>query len=67
MVEALEAYLLQTDPAPDPVSREVTDLVAEAERNLDIVRAEQLADHAGMSLATCRGCSPSTSVSARSG
>ena len=50
MVEALEAYMLQTDPAPDPVSREVTDLVAEAERNFDIVRAEQLADHAGMSL-----------------
>jgi hypothetical protein len=45
-----EAYLLQTDPVSDPVSREVTDLVAEAEWNVDIVWAEQLADHAVMSL-----------------
>jgi len=50
MVEAFEAYMFQTDPAPDPVSRDVSDLVAEAERSIDIVRAEQLADYAGMSL-----------------
>jgi AraC-like DNA-binding protein len=50
MVDACEAYLLQTDPRPDPTGREVTVLVAEAERRNDIDRAEQLADHAGMSL-----------------
>jgi AraC-like DNA-binding protein len=50
MVGACEAYLLQTDPQPDPTGGEVTDLVAEAERRNDIVRAEQLADYAGMSL-----------------
>lgn len=50
MVDVLEAYLLLTTPEPDPISHEVTDLVAEAERRTDIVRAEQLADHAGMSL-----------------
>ena len=52
MVDAFEAYLLQTDPEQDPVSREVTALVAVAERRNDIVRAEQLADHGGMSLRT---------------
>ena len=52
MVDAFEAYLLQTDPEPDPVSQEVTGLVAAAERRNDIVRAEQLADYAGMSLRT---------------
>jgi AraC-like DNA-binding protein len=50
MVDALEAYILQTDPQPDPLSREVTALIAEAEKRNDIVRAEQLADHAAMSL-----------------
>jgi len=50
MVDALEGYLLLANPAPDPVSREVTDLVAEAERRSDIIRAEQLADVAGMSV-----------------
>jgi AraC-like DNA-binding protein len=50
MVDACEAYLLQTDPQPDPTSREVTALVAEAETRNDIIRAEQLANHAGMSL-----------------
>jgi AraC-like DNA-binding protein len=38
------------DPEPDPTGREVTALVAEAERRTDIVRAEQLAAHAGLSL-----------------
>jgi AraC-like DNA-binding protein len=50
MVDALEAYLLSMDPEPDPTGREVTALVAEAERRTDIVRAEQLAAHAGLSL-----------------
>jgi AraC-like DNA-binding protein len=50
MIDALEAYIRQTDPHPDPVSRDVTALVAEAEKRSDIVRAEQLADHAAMSL-----------------
>jgi len=50
MVDAFEAYLLLTNPEPDPISREVTALVAAAERRNDIIRAEQLADHAGMSL-----------------
>ena len=40
MVDACEAYLLQTDPHPDPTSREVAALVAEAESRNDIVRAE---------------------------
>jgi len=50
MVGACEAYLAQTDPQPDPASREITALVAVAETRNDIVRAEQLANHAGMSL-----------------
>jgi AraC-like DNA-binding protein len=52
MVDACEAYLLQIDPQPDPTSREVTALVAEAETRNDIVRSKQLANHAGMSLRT---------------
>ena len=50
MVDALEAYLLDMEPESDPTAREVTGLVAEAERRTDIVRAEQLAAHAGLSL-----------------
>ncbi len=50
MVNALEAYLLGMDPEPDPTAREVTGLVEEAERRPDIVRAEQLAAHVGLSL-----------------
>ncbi len=50
MVRALERYLLSTGPAPDPVGREVTALVTHAEQHTDIVRAEQLARHAGVSL-----------------
>lgn len=51
-VEELEGYLLRTDPQPDPVTRQVTDLVAVAEERTDITRAEALARHAGFSLRT---------------
>jgi AraC-like DNA-binding protein len=50
MVRALEEYLLETEPAPDPAGRDVTALVALAEQRTEIVRAEQLARHAGVSL-----------------
>lgn len=50
MVGALEEYLLDTAPEPDPAARQVTALVEAAERRTDIVRAEQLAAHAGRSL-----------------
>jgi AraC-like DNA-binding protein len=50
MVRVLEDYLLATEPAPDPAGREVTALVAYAEQHTGVVRAEQLARHAGVSL-----------------
>jgi AraC-like DNA-binding protein len=50
MVAAMEEYLLAVDPAPDPTGLQVTELVAEAERNAAITRAEALAAAAGMSL-----------------
>ena len=50
MVAALEAYLLALDPPPDPVVAEVRALVARAEQDRAITRAEQLAEHAGPSL-----------------
>ncbi|AYY15289.1 AraC family transcriptional regulator [Actinobacteria bacterium YIM 96077] len=50
MIAVLEEYLLGVGPEPDPMAREVTLLVDEAERRTDIVRAEQLAEHAGISL-----------------
>lgn len=50
MVEALEEYLLAIGPQPDPVGRRVTGLVAEAERQVRITRAEMLAEVAGTSL-----------------
>jgi len=50
MVRVLEDYLLATRPAPDPAGRDVTALVTHAEQHADIVRAEQLAQHAGVSL-----------------
>jgi AraC-like DNA-binding protein len=50
MVAALEEYLLRLGPEPDPTGRRVTELVAEAERNPEITRAETLAAAAGMSL-----------------
>jgi AraC-like DNA-binding protein len=50
MVAALEAYLAALGPEPDPIGRRVTELVAEAERQAGITRAELLAAEAGMSL-----------------
>ena len=50
MVEALEEYLAGLGPEPDPMGRRVTELVAEAERQAGITRAELLAAEAGMSL-----------------
>jgi AraC-like DNA-binding protein len=50
MVAALEAYLAAAEPAPDPVGRDITDLVALVAERTDIVRAEQLASEAGLSL-----------------
>jgi AraC-like DNA-binding protein len=50
MLRTLVGFLLATGPRPDPTAREATGLVAEAERRVDIVRAEQLARHAGVSL-----------------
>ncbi len=50
MVAALEEYLRSLDPRPDPVVDEVRALVAEAERDRGLTRAEALADRAGTSL-----------------
>lgn len=50
MVSALEQYLLLTRPEPDATAREVTALVALAERRSAITRSEQLAAHAGLSV-----------------
>ncbi|TDC95880.1 AraC family transcriptional regulator [Saccharopolyspora aridisoli] len=50
IVPVLDAYLLACEPEPDPAGREATDLVNEAQRRSGIVRAEQLAQHAGLSL-----------------
>ncbi|WP_406692693.1 helix-turn-helix domain-containing protein [Saccharopolyspora sp. ID03-671] len=50
IVPVFDAYLLACEPEPDPVGREVTALVDQAQRRSDIVRAEQLAEHAGVSL-----------------
>lgn len=50
MIGAFEQYLLATFPESDPAGREATALVGEAEQRVDIVRAEQLAAHAGLSL-----------------
>ncbi len=49
-VAVMETYLRRTVPEVDPMARDATALVAEAERRTDIVRADQLADHAGRSL-----------------
>lgn len=49
MVAALDEYLLGARPEPDPLGRRVTALVEAAERCTDIVRAGQLAAHAGTS------------------
>lgn len=50
MVRSFDEYLLATVPEPDSMSRRLTELVGEVERCTDIVRAEQLAEHAGLSL-----------------
>lgn len=52
MVRALDEYLLALEPEPDPLSRQLTELVHEVERRTDIVRAEQLATHAGLGIRT---------------
>ncbi len=52
MVAAMERYLLSIGPEPDPVARHVRELVAWAEENQDLTRAEELAAHAGVSLRT---------------
>jgi AraC-like DNA-binding protein len=50
MVAALNDYLAAAEPTPDPVARDVTDLVALVAERTEIVRAEQLASEAGLSL-----------------
>ena len=50
MVAALEDYLLAVDPRPDPAVAEVRSLVADAERDRGLTRAEELAARAGTSL-----------------
>ena len=50
MVAALESYLLALDPEPDPVVDEVRALVAQAESDRTLRRAEDLADRASRSL-----------------
>lgn len=50
MVDALESYLLALAPEPDPVVREVRALVCEAEEDRSLIRAEDLAARASMSL-----------------
>lgn len=50
MVEAMERYLLAVGPVPDPVALEVAEIVAWAEREQGLTRAEDLARHAGTSL-----------------
>ncbi len=50
MVAAVEEYLLALDPPPDPVVEEVRALVAAAEQDRRLTRAEDLATRAAMSL-----------------
>ncbi|RRO15504.1 AraC family transcriptional regulator [Saccharopolyspora rhizosphaerae] len=50
IVPVLDAYLQACEPEPDPAGREATELVDEVRKRPDIVRAEQLAQHAGRSL-----------------
>jgi len=52
MVTALEAYLDQLDPAPDPQADVLNALVDAAEQDRSLIRAEQLAELAGVSLRT---------------
>jgi AraC-like DNA-binding protein len=50
MVAAMERYLLALHPTPDPAVEQVADLVAHAEHEHALTRAEDLAAHAGTSL-----------------
>jgi AraC-like DNA-binding protein len=50
MVTALESYLSALAPEPDPVVEQVRELVAVAESEREMTRAEQLAERASMSL-----------------
>ena len=50
MVAAVEEYLLALDPQPDPVVAEVRALVAAAEQDRGLTRAEDLATRAATSL-----------------
>ena len=52
MRTALEDYLSTRQPRPDPISDDVTALVAYAERTPSLTRADTLATYAGMSLRT---------------
>ena len=50
MVAAMEEYLLDLGPAPDPLVAEVRALVRKAEQDRTLTRAEDLAAHASTSL-----------------
>ena len=50
MVQAMEDYLLGLDPEPDPMAAQVAELVAAAETDRSLTRAEELAARAGLSL-----------------
>jgi len=52
MVRALEEYLELREPRSDPAARDATGLVAYAERERSLTRADALAAHAGVSLRT---------------
>jgi AraC-like DNA-binding protein len=52
MVVALEAYLDQLRPTPDPHADDINALVEAAEQDRSLIRAEQLAELAGVSLRT---------------
>jgi transcriptional regulator GlxA family with amidase domain len=52
MIAALEAYLDLLDPEPDPQADIINGLVDAAENDRSLIRAEQLADLAGVSLRT---------------
>jgi AraC-like DNA-binding protein len=50
MVQAMEGYLVGLDPEPDPMAAQVAELVAAAEADRSLTRAEGLAARAGLSL-----------------
>ena len=52
MISALESYLDRRDPSPDPVADDLNALVDAAEQDRSLIRAEQLAELAGVSLRT---------------